>query len=163
MIFVVLGTQERPFTRLLDAVENEILKGVIQEKVVVQAGFTPYESKNMDILGMIPMLEFNKLIEDSSLVICHAGYGILSSALGMHKKVIVAARSSKYKEHLNEHQHEILDYYAEKGYVIPLYDFSKLGDIIKNIDGFTPKEYTNSFSKLQQFLCNYLDNGGKII
>ena len=38
MILVVLGTQDKQFTRLLEAVDREIEKGVIKEKVVVQAG-----------------------------------------------------------------------------------------------------------------------------
>ena len=159
MIFVVLGTQERPFTRLLDAIENAIVEGDIKQDVIVQAGFTPYESSNMDIRSMIPIDEFNKLISEASIIICHAGYGILSSSLEKHKKVIAAARSSKYGEHLNEHQNDILDYYAEKGYILPLRDFSQLGSIIKNIDLFTPKDYTISFTKLQNFLCKYIDTG----
>ena len=67
MIFVVLGTQERPFTRLLDAIENAIVEGDIKQDVIVQAGFTPYESSNMDIRSMIPIDEFNKLISEASM------------------------------------------------------------------------------------------------
>ena len=60
---------------------------------------------------------------------------------------------------MNEHQNDILDYYAEKGYILPLRDFSKLGSIIKNIDLFTPKDYKISFTKLQNFFRKYIDTG----
>ena len=47
MIFVTLGTQDKGFPRLLDAIEKQIKKGNIKEKVIVQAGLTEYKSKNM--------------------------------------------------------------------------------------------------------------------
>ena len=49
MIFVTLGTQDKSFERLLKAIDKEIEKGTIKDKVVVQAGYTKYESKNMEI------------------------------------------------------------------------------------------------------------------
>ena len=47
MILVTLGTQDKGFERLLKQVDEEIKKGNIREKVVVQAGYTKYESPNM--------------------------------------------------------------------------------------------------------------------
>ena len=46
MVFVTLGTQDKPFDRLLKAIDKEIEKGTIKGEVVVQAGCTKYESKN---------------------------------------------------------------------------------------------------------------------
>ena len=43
MIFVTLGTQDKSFERLLKAIDKEIEKGTIKDKVVVQAGYTKYE------------------------------------------------------------------------------------------------------------------------
>ena len=34
MILVTLGTQDKPFVRLLEAVEKQIENGTIQEKVI---------------------------------------------------------------------------------------------------------------------------------
>ena len=47
MILVVLGTNDKPFTRLLKAVEDAVLSGDIKDEVIVQAGFTRYESSCM--------------------------------------------------------------------------------------------------------------------
>ena len=44
MILVLLGTQNNDFHRLLDEVEKNIQNGNIDEEVVVQAGFTKYNS-----------------------------------------------------------------------------------------------------------------------
>ena len=59
MILVTLGTQDKEFTRLLKAIDREIEKGVITDKVVVQAGCTKYESKNMEMFDLIPANELN--------------------------------------------------------------------------------------------------------
>lgn len=40
MILVLLGTQNNSFTRLLEAVQENIDKKIINDEVVVQAGFT---------------------------------------------------------------------------------------------------------------------------
>ena len=40
MILVTLGTQDKPFRRLLEELQREIDNGIIKDKVVVQAGCT---------------------------------------------------------------------------------------------------------------------------
>ena len=67
MIFVTLGTQDKPFNRLLEAIDKQIALGNIKDRVVVQAGQTKYESNNMEILGLLPEPEFNKLMDDKEL------------------------------------------------------------------------------------------------
>ena len=46
MILVLLGTQNNSFHRLLEKMDELINKGIINEKVIVQSGYTNYESKN---------------------------------------------------------------------------------------------------------------------
>ena len=45
MILVTLGTQKQQFTRLLEYIENSNIK----EEIIVQAGFTKFNSKKMKI------------------------------------------------------------------------------------------------------------------
>lgn len=157
MIFVVLGTQDKPFDRLLKVIDEAVNDGVIKDKIIVQAGETEFSSRNMEIKKMIPMNEFNQLIKDSDLVICHAGYGILSTALEYGKKVLAAARLAEYGEHQNNHQLDILNYYEEKGYIRALRDFSKFNEQYEDMKTFIPKKYSVSFEKLINFLENYID------
>ena len=60
MILVTLGTQDKEFTRLLEAIDREIKNGVITDKVVVQAGCTKFKSDNMEIFDLIPANEFDE-------------------------------------------------------------------------------------------------------
>jgi len=87
MVFVSLGTLDVPFPRLLDAVEKQIKNGTIVEPVLVQAGKTSFQSDCMEIVDLMSMRDFQDNIEKASLVICHAGYGVLSSALEAEKKL----------------------------------------------------------------------------
>lgn len=151
MILVTLGTQDKIFPRLIEAVEKQIDLGNIKEEVIVQAGSTKYETDKMKILDYIPEEEFIKLVKDANYVITHAGESNIRMGLRYNKKMIVAARLKKYGEHVNDHQMQLLEFFAENGYIIPLNDFNKLDEAIKQIETFKPNEFksnTNTFIKL---------------
>ena len=126
MILVILGTQDKEFPRLLKAVEKEIKSGVIKDKVVVQAGQTKFESDCMEIFDLLPAPEFNKLMDEASLIITHGGAGSILNAIKRGKKVIACARLEKYGEHHNDHQKQIIGEFADKGYILELDDSDKL-------------------------------------
>ena len=50
MILVMLGTQNNSFHRLLEKIDQLVEDGKISEEVIVQAGYTKYESQNMKII-----------------------------------------------------------------------------------------------------------------
>ena len=59
MILVTLGTQDKSFKRLLEAIDKQIVLGNIKDQVIVQAGHTKYKSDNMTIFDFIPYDEFD--------------------------------------------------------------------------------------------------------
>ena len=65
MILVLLGTQKNSFHRLLEEVQKCIDKKLIQEEVIVQAGGTKFESKDMKIFDLVSNEELDKLKEDA--------------------------------------------------------------------------------------------------
>ena len=158
MIFVTLGTQDKNFDRLLEAIDREIKKGNIKGKVVVQAGNTSFESKNMEIFDLISQEEFEDLMKKCDLLITHGGVGSILSGLSHGKKVIAAARLSKYKEHINDHQVQIIEDFAKKGYILELKDFSKLDEVIKKSKKFKPKKYKSNTNNMIKLLEDYIDN-----
>ena len=157
MILVTLGTQDKKFSRLLDAIQKQIDNGTIKDKVVVQAGYTAdYKSKDMEIFDLISVDEFDSLMKECDLLITHGGVGSIISGLKNNKKVIAAARLEKYGEHTNDHQLQIIDNFSKNGYIMALDDFDKLGDVLKKIKTFKPEKYKsnnkNFVSKLKKVL-----------
>ena len=91
MILILLGTQDKPFTRLLETVDKAIKKGDIKEEVIAQIGFTKYSSENIKTFDLIPKDEYEKIISEADLIITHAGVGSILTGLKKNKKVIAAA------------------------------------------------------------------------
>ena len=81
MILITLGTQDKQFTRLLNVVQNEIDKGNIKDKVIVQAGHTKFESNDMEIFDLIDREKFSNLISECDVLITHGGVGSIITGL----------------------------------------------------------------------------------
>ena len=158
MILVTLGTQDKGFERLLKQVDEEIKKGNIREKVIVQAGYTKYESPNMEIFDLIPADKFDDLVSKARLIITHAGAGSILSAVKKGKVVIAAPRLKKYGEHTNDHQLQIIDNFTKAGYILPLYDFDKLDQVLKQAAKFKPKKYQSNTENMIKLIEEYIDN-----
>ena len=158
MILVMLGTQNNSFHRLLEEIEKLINSGKIQEKVVVQAGYTKYESKNMEIFGLISQEELEKYQEKANYIITHGGVGSIIGALKKGKKVIAVPRLHEYNEHVNNHQKQIIETFDKEGYIIGIDNVSKLGQAIDKIKNFKPKKYQSNNNKMIEIIENFIDN-----
>jgi UDP-N-acetylglucosamine transferase subunit ALG13 len=158
MILVLLGTQDKPFPRLLDAIKKQIKKGNIKDKIIVQAGNTKYESKDMEIFDLIPRDELFRLEEEANLIITHGGVGSIIECLQKNKKVIAAPRLKKYNEHDNDHQLQIIDSFSEQGSILPLKDLNKLDEVLKRAKTFKPKPFVSNTSNMVKMIEDYIDN-----
>ena len=152
MILVLLGTQNNSFHRLLEEIDKNIEAGNIKDKVIVQAGFTKYESKNMQIFDMISQEELDKLLEDSDLVISHGGVGSIMGAVRKGKKVIAVPRLKKYEEHVNDHQLEIINTFKKQGLIIGINSVEELSQALKDVESFKTKETENSNENVNKII-----------
>lgn len=158
MILITLGTQDKQFTRLLDNIQKCIDKGIINDKVVVQAGFTKYNSKDMEIFDLIDRDKFNELIKECDLLITHGGVGSILTGLKNNKKVIVCPRLAKYKEHINDHQIQIVNNFYKEGYILKYNEGDNLEIILKNVDKFKPKKYVSNTKKMINIIDEFIKN-----
>ena len=157
MILVTLGTQDKNFVRLLEKIDQLINNGLIKDKVIVQAGFTKYNSENMEIFDLIPQDEFNDLMDRADIIITHGGVGNIISALEKNKKVIAVPRLAKYGEHINDHQTQIIAKFNALGYIIGLQDVDELDDAVKQIKKFKPKKFVHDNSKMLNLVSKLID------
>ena len=158
MILVTLGTQNNSFHRLLEEVQKNIDNGNIKEEVIVQNGYTKFDSKQMKLIKEIPQDEFNKLIDQANLVITHGGVGSIITAITKGKKVIAIPRLKKYNEHVNDHQIEIIDAFNEKGYIIGIHSVEELGKALEEAENFKPQKYVKNTGKILKLVEDFIDN-----
>lgn len=154
MIFVILGTHELEFKRMLQYLEDMN----INEEVLIQSGNTEFSSKKYKVIPFLSPKEFDEYINKSDLVITHGGVGSILTGLRYKKKVITMPRLSKYKEHNDDHQLEICNKLSKEGYTINCTDFDSLSESIKNYKEIDLKEYVFDNSKLINFINDTIDN-----
>lgn len=158
MIFVTVGTQDKPFKRIFEMVENEIEKGTIQEEVVAQIGCTDFESDKMKVYKLMKKEQYLDYMKKATFVITHGGVGSIMDGIKMQKRVISIPRLKKYKEHVNDHQLQICEKFENDGYIIVAKNEKELESAIKNISKFKTKEYYDNNSNFVSKLKLAIDN-----
>lgn len=158
MILILLGTQDNSFHRLLEEVQRLIDKKIITEKVVVQAGRTKYESKDMEIYSLMPEEDLKEIMERSDLVITHGGVGSIVMALKMGKKVIAVPRLSEFGEHINDHQIQIIDSFNSQEFLIGVTNLKDLEKALEKSKEFTPKKFKSETEHMINLIEEFIDN-----
>lgn len=157
MILVLLGTQNNSFHRLLEEIEKNIEDGTIKEEVVVQAGYTKFESKKMKIFGLVPKEELEKLQQQANLIITHGGVGSIITSIRKEKKVIAVPRLHEYGEHVNNHQIEIVNNFNNQGYIIGIEKVEDLKQAILKSNEFKPNKYEINNELMIKIIEEYIE------
>jgi UDP-N-acetylglucosamine transferase subunit ALG13 len=157
MILVILGTWRMPFVRPLKEIERLIIAGVIKENVIVQAGVTQFPTTHMDVCSFFDKDEFDKLYNEASFIITHAGEGSIILGLKNNKKIISVARLVKYNEHIDDHQLDILNVFSSKKYLLAWEDGNSLENVLNNLELFTPVPYPFSEDKISEAIIDFIE------
>ncbi|GAE27467.1 hypothetical protein JCM9140_3615 [Halalkalibacter wakoensis JCM 9140] len=157
MIFVVLGTHELSFQRLLLAVERLQKEGIITEEIVVQLGHTSFESEKMKLIPFMSYSEMERYFEEASLVITHAGTGSIITGVKKGKKVIAVARRQAHQEHNDDHQVEIVDQFTETGYIIGIKEVEQLEEALEKVKDFEPAEYQSGRDHIVGLIRSFIE------
>lgn len=158
MIFVTLGTQDKSFVRLLEAIQKQIDLGNIKQRVIVQAGYTKFQSDDMEIFDLVSMDDFNKYMDECDLLITHGGVGCILDGLKRNKKIIASARLKEYGEHTNNHQLQIIETFENNGYILKLDDFNELDKVLSKAKKFKPNEFISNNDNFVNKIKDYIDN-----
>lgn len=157
MILVTLGTQDKDFSRLLKEIDKQIEEKKIKEKVIVQAGYTKYESNNMELFDLISPDELENLVKKCSVLITHGGVGSILLGLKYGKPIIAAARLKKYGEHTNDHQKQIIKEFEKDGYLLALRDFHDLDKLLMKAKHFKPNKYESNTDNFIKNIDAYIE------
>ena len=140
MILVTLGTQKQSFERLLKYVGN----ANIDDEVIVQKGKTEYDSDKMKLFNFITYDEMSEYIDKADVIITHGGTGSVIGPLRKGKKIIACARLSKYGEHVDDHQTELVSVFTSKGYILELNEDNDLTELLEEAKDFKPKKFKSN-------------------
>ena len=157
MILVMLGTQNNSFERLLKELDKLKEKKIIKEDIIVQAGYTKYVSKNLEIFDFIDSESLEEYQKKADLIITHGGVGSITNSIKKNKKVIAIPRLKKYDEHVNDHQKDIVESFSNNGYIIGIQDVKDLEEAYKKSKDFKPKKYIPNNSKILKIVEDFID------
>lgn len=157
MIFVTLGTNDKEFRRPLIELDRLVKDGVIKEHIVVQAGYTKYNSDNMEIFDTLDIKTFKKYMNECDLLITHGGIGSITDALYYNKRVIAIPRLAKYKEHVNDHQLDIVNEFYNLGYLLKVEDIKDLEKVYLEAKKRKPVKLKNNNYKMIKIITDFID------
>ena len=135
MIFVTVGTHEQQFNRLVAFMDQMKKKGLLQEEVVIQTGFSTYEPENCTWKKLLPYQEMLRNVELARIVITHGGPSSFIMPLQIGKIPIVVPRQKQFGEHVNDHQVEFCRAVSQRqGNIILAEDMDALENAIVHYD-----------------------------
>lgn len=115
MVYVTLGTDKYPFTRLLTLLEpvSEACELVIQHGTTtpsprVRATWHEYVSYEQQVA----------YFGEADAVISHAGVGTVMTAIAAGHRPLVVARQRRFGEHVDDHQQQIAGEFSARGLVV---------------------------------------------
>lgn len=162
MIFVTLGTQKFPFDRLIKMVDQLVCQGVISEEVIMQTGTSQYQPLYCQSAAYYDEATFHKLIEQSHVVIAHAGVGTIMSVLQAGKKLIVIPRDERYQEHVDHHQYQIARQFTQKHYLMMAEDQAGLVACLSQIESFEPEPYVAKQHHIHTLIADFIKEEEKM-
>lgn len=157
MIFITVGTQPQLFTRLFKKIEELIDNGEINDEIIAQVGLNVVNNDKIKCFSYLEMTEMRRFIKAADLIISHGGAGSIITALKMGKKVIGIPRLSKYGEHINDHQIDLINALSNENYIIPLYNIDLLKDAIEKSYNFNPKPFKSGQEEIIKDIKFFID------
>lgn len=157
MIFITVGSQKFQFNRLLQKVDKLIETGVIDEEVFAQIGASDYRPVNYKYKDFLSQDEFNDYIKKSDLIVTHAGTGAIVNAVKLEKKVIGIPRLKKYKEHVDDHQLQLIKEFDELNFIEPCYNIDCLDKALKSVKKKKYNKYVSNTKTIINSIRKYIE------
>jgi beta-1,4-N-acetylglucosaminyltransferase len=163
VIFVTVGNATQRFARLLEAVDDLAEKGMFgAEPVLIQSGNNPdFHSSRCEVKPFISMDEFNSLISRAELIISHGGCGTQLHAIRLGKVPVVMPRREKYREHVNDHQLQLVEALAAEKKVIPAYEAHHLPAAIAEARELNERGFTLSPTPMLSLVAQAIEELGR--
>jgi len=159
LIFITVGSREYQFDRLLKKIDKIFIDNKINIECFAQIGNSAYIPQNYEYKRFLNSIEFETFQNKATLIISHGGTGSLMTAIKKGKKVIGVPRNSAFKEHVDNHQFQIIETLTKQGFIVSdtSSDLNQLENFILNKDKIRTKPY-NSINKIHQIILDFLND-----
>lgn len=159
MIFITLGSQKFQFNRLLKAVDELLDNGSLQDEVFAQIGYSDYEPRNYEFKQFLDREEFAAITAKADIVITHGGTGAIIGAVKKGKKVIAVPRRAKYGEHVDDHQLQLVNQFAELNLICECMECEDLEKALDYVRTATFNSYVSNTNRIIQSIDSYISGG----
>lgn len=156
MIFVTLGTQKFQFNRLLKKIDSLVSENVILEEVIVQSGYTEGNYEHIVRIPFMSNEEFNKYLLESRIVITHGGTGSIINSINYGKKVIAFPRLKEFREHVDNHQLEIVKAFADRNFLLTG-EVDNLNNLLDLVEKIELSKYESNTEKIIKIITDFID------
>lgn len=133
MIFITVGSQKFQFNRILKAIDQLIYEKKIKDNVFAQIGYSDYIPQNFEYENFLKREEFLEKINEADIIITHGGTGSIINSIKLGKLVIAIPRLAKYKEHVDDHQLQIVSEFESMGLVMSTNNILNLDKVLMKI------------------------------
>lgn len=162
MILITVGSQKFQFNRLLKEIDKLIENKVIKEDVFAQIGVSDYKPKNYKYIDFMSQDEFSNKMDEADIIITHAGTGVIVNAAKKEKKVIGVPRLSKYEEHVDDHQIQLINEFTSLGFIEPAYETKDIKEAIKNVKKKKYNKYISNTAAIIDSIEEFINRNGEV-
>lgn len=131
MITVITGTEKFSFHRMIEQIDAIARSAEMAEEFFLQIGASKYEPSACEWVRFVQFREMVKRIQESDVVISHAGAGSTLLCLQQGKRPIIMPRRKKFDEHVDDHQVRFAEKLAERGLVRMVLDEVELNEAVR--------------------------------
>lgn len=146
-----------PFDRLVNMVAEAEARGEIPEDILVQTGIGGVTPTGVKTVETLPFEKMQDHLREADIVVCHGGTGSLITALRQGCRVVAVPRLFEHGEVYDNHQAEITDAFAARGYLAVARTADELVDALKAVRGRPPAMATSDPAALIGHLNQLLD------
>lgn len=158
MIFVTVGSQKFQFNRLLKAVDELMEKGLVSDEVYAQTGYSDYKPRHYKYKRFLNRDEFAEMEAEADIVITHGGTGAIIGAVKKGKKVIAVPRLSRYGEHVDDHQLQLIAQFKTQNLICGLDDCSELEDGLNYVMSHEFNSYKSNTQTIIDSIESYINS-----
>ena len=157
MIFVAVGTQKFQLNRLLKAVDDLIEQGQLEGDVFAQTGHSDYIPRNYQYKDFLSKDDFQSCISRCDVLITHSGVATIIAGLKLDKPVVVVPRFASYGEHVDDHQIQIAESFADKNLLFMCKDLEDLAETVKSARTHRFAKYVSQREQVVRTVREYLE------